>query len=80
MSHQNPGTQIRFELATLDEVPELTPVMTRAFDDDSRRFRRRKGWPYRLRRWRVLPQVVPAWQGVQGARRRSDLWIVHPVS
>jgi GNAT superfamily N-acetyltransferase len=29
----------RFEKATSGDVPELTGVMTRAFDDDSRRFR-----------------------------------------
>lgn len=31
--------EIRFERAIAGDIPELTEIMTRAFDDDSRRFR-----------------------------------------
>jgi len=39
MNHHATDSQVRIEPATIDDVPELTPLMTRAFDDGSRRFR-----------------------------------------
>ncbi|MDP6666188.1 MAG: GNAT family N-acetyltransferase [Dehalococcoidia bacterium] len=39
MKNPNSHPAPRFEPATEDDIPEITGVMARAFDDDSRRFR-----------------------------------------
>jgi len=39
VEEQTTRSETRFEPATESDIPEITRVMTRAFDDDSRRFR-----------------------------------------
>lgn len=39
MERREAQVHVRFEPATDSDIPEITRVMTRAFDDDSRRFR-----------------------------------------
>ena len=39
MEARQPEQAVRFEPALESDIPEMTGVMTRAFDDDSRRFR-----------------------------------------
>lgn len=39
VQHLNSQSNLRFEPATENDIPEITRVMVRAFDEDSRRFR-----------------------------------------